>query len=98
VNSWILIAGAVLLPVVLVMLALGFGKGIEWSQRHPKTVPTFFLIQGLLYLLVPLLFPAPVSTKTLLVWLIPGIGLIIAAFGMYRQTFKAADKAEETQS
>ena len=94
-NSWILIAGAVLLPVVFVILALGFGKGIEWSQRHPKTVPTFFLIQGLLYLLVPLLLPAPISTKILLVWFIPGIWLIITAFGMYRQVSKTRSSAEK---
>lgn len=98
VNLWILVAGAVALPVVLVMLALGFGKGIEWSQRHPKAVPILFLILGLLYGLVPYLLPAPVSTKTRLTWLIPGVGYIIAAFVMYRQASRNRSSTEEHTS
>ena len=49
-QTWLIIAGALLLPFVMLALALGFGWGVEWSRRHPKLVGAVFITLGLIYI------------------------------------------------
>ncbi len=68
--AWVIVVGALLLPFVMVAFALGFGRGIEWSQRHTKTPGVLSILLGLLYVLAPLVEIPSFPRQNVRIWTI----------------------------
>ena len=50
-QTWMIVVGALALPFVMVMIALGIGETVDLRRRHPKAPGILSIICGLFYVL-----------------------------------------------
>ena len=76
--AWVIVLGALLLPVVCVTLALGFGQTVELTRRHPTASAVVSIFLGFLYMLPSMFKWISFSNKNARIWaILVGIAWIL---------------------